>query len=160
MSDPANSAFCSTMLRLARLDAKKYGVKIPPLTAANCGLGWFDVYARADKGTDIVWCGDADNASEAKANAIGVLMHRAGIDLANEPGSDALYFDTIEEDTLRRVDSKGRVFEGDIPTNMVAVIRLAGTNWEIYDVKAKKVIGPTCATRKEAKDWAINQETN
>lgn len=71
----ANQSITSLLLKNARAEAKAAGVSIPKLSTYchKFTNPYYEVYD--DKGT-IIWQGEAYNASEAKAKAIGHLIDK------------------------------------------------------------------------------------
>lgn len=68
-SDVANKTFCSNLLKESRAEAKKRGIKIPKLSTWRSDLG-YNTYYEVWAGTQLLWSGNAYNASEAKSKAI------------------------------------------------------------------------------------------
>jgi hypothetical protein len=74
----ANVTFSNLMLRLARKDARKAGVKIPKLSSTKTSYGantYYTIHALFPDGShrDAVWEGTASCAAEAKANYISQI---------------------------------------------------------------------------------------
>lgn len=69
-----NTSFSLEVLRLARIDAKAYGVKIPKgLTALPCGGGQWFVQGHGDPGIYV----SAGNGYEARAKYIEAKINEA-----------------------------------------------------------------------------------
>jgi hypothetical protein len=76
MNMDENIIFCNGLLKAAREDAKKAGIKIGHLTTWR-STGGADKYYQVWEGDKQVWTGSAYCASEAKSNYIFSLVEEA-----------------------------------------------------------------------------------
>ena len=72
-----NRAFTGLLLREARRDAREAGVVLPKLSTWCSRLGtntYYEVYGGKDEG--MIWAGQAQDANEAKSQAIESILAR------------------------------------------------------------------------------------
>jgi len=78
MADNINTQFCRELLKISIEDAKKQGIRIPRIYCMKLGGDYIEVRGPVNGQDDIIWEGQADNCFDAKAQAIAVLIERAG----------------------------------------------------------------------------------